>query len=152
MTLVNGVGAANTDLPPARLFAHRGLSIEAPENSIPALETAWQAGPHGAEIDLQASADNVIFLNHDATLDRSTNGSGNVGKKSWSDLEKLRLTDKQGQATGHRIPTLAKVLSWVDRRPGFQLALDLKQTDPLDVGRLVLARNLAERVDPSAPP
>jgi len=129
-----------------RLIAHRGLTREAPENSIAALEGAWKAGLHGSEIDVRTSADGVTVLLHDPTLSRTTNGKGEVDKKTWRELQKLRLTDSQGRPTVHDIPSLEQALTWADSHPGFHLALDLKQVDPLAVGRKVLNHGLTNRV------
>ena len=131
---------------PVSLIAHRGLITEVPENSIAALEAAWKAGIHGSEIDVRTSADGVPVLLHDATLDRTTEGAGNVDEKTWDQLENMRLVDSQGQASDQTLPRLEQALEWLEKRPGFSLALDMKQVDHVAVGRMVLEHGLADRV------
>ena len=86
------------------------------------------------------------MLLHDATLDRTTQGAGNVDEKTWDQLENMRLVDSQGQASDQTLPSLEQALEWLEKRPGFSLALDMKQVDPVAVGRMVLEHGLADRV------
>lgn len=141
------VRASGQNLLAVQLIAHRGLAGQAPENSLAALEAAWLAGLHGAEIDVRTSRDGVLVLMHDATLDRTTNGDGAVDQTTWAKMRKLRLRNSKGQAGGQGVPALDRVLAWAVGRPGFRLALDLKQVDPGAVGRLVIKHGLADRVD-----
>ncbi|SFB93568.1 glycerophosphoryl diester phosphodiesterase [Parapedobacter composti] len=95
------------------ISGHRG-SIEAglPENSIAAFEKVLEHTPAFFEIDPRLTKDSVIILMHDATLDRTTNGRGKVADFTWEELKQLRLKDKDGNLTPHRIPTLAEVIEW----------------------------------------
>ena len=62
--------------------AHRGFSTAAPENTMPALEAAWQAGATVAEIDVRLSRDGELVLMHDRALERTTDGRGPVSETS----------------------------------------------------------------------
>jgi glycerophosphoryl diester phosphodiesterase len=130
-----------------KLMTHRGLTSQAPENSLAALEAAWRAGLHGAEIDVRTAKDGVLVLMHDATLLRTTNGSGMVEHTVWQSLQKLRLKGSRSGLSSQGIPSLDQALAWAAKRPGFKLALDLKQADPVAVGKLVVKHGLMSRVD-----
>lgn len=92
---------------------HRG-TIEAglPENSIPAFEAVLAQTPAIFEIDPRLTKDGVAVLMHDATLDRTTTGSGKVADYTWEELQQLYLKDAQGKVTAHRINTLEEVIAW----------------------------------------
>jgi glycerophosphoryl diester phosphodiesterase len=61
-----------------RVCAHRGCSISHPENTLPALRAAVALGCEQVEYDVRMSADGVVVLLHDETVDRTTSGSGFV--------------------------------------------------------------------------
>lgn len=99
------------DLP--LISAHRGGAIIGfPENSIAVLEHTLHHTTAVFEVDPRLTKDSVIVLMHDATLDRTTNGTGKVSGYSWEELKLLKLKDPQGNVTDHRIPTLDEVIEW----------------------------------------
>ncbi|HEY8356927.1 MAG TPA: glycerophosphodiester phosphodiesterase [Ramlibacter sp.] len=69
--------------------AHRGAGKLAPENTLAAFRLGASHGFRMFECDAKLSADGVIFLMHDATLERTTNGSGTGGDKPWAELSQL---------------------------------------------------------------
>lgn len=72
-----------------RFFAHRGAQSIAPENSLPAIR---KAGNHaGVEIDIHVTSDGSWVVMHDGTVDRMTNGTGNVSSFTFANLRKLRI-------------------------------------------------------------
>ncbi len=75
------------------IVAHRGGSLEAPENTLAAVKHAIDVGSDWQEIDVQLSRDQRVIVMHDDTLDRTTNGSGLVGEVLAADL--LQLTAGQ---------------------------------------------------------
>lgn len=128
------------------VFAHRGFTRAAPENSMAALRAARALGVAGAEIDLRSTRDGQVVLMHDATLERTSTGTGAVESANWSDLQRLRLRTPDGVLTDEGIPRLDEVLAWLEANRGFQVAFDVKSVDVLRVGRLVATRNLASAV------
>jgi glycerophosphoryl diester phosphodiesterase len=96
------------------VHAHRGGAGLAPENTLAAVGNALRLGVDVIELDLHVSADGVIVIIHDATLTRTTNGSGFVRATTLSDLRRL---DAGGwfnpRFAGERIPTLQEVLDTV---------------------------------------
>lgn len=92
------------------IFAHRGDWRNAPENSMPSYQNCIDRGIDGIEIDIQETKDGQVVIMHDATLDRTTNGSGRVSEKSLAEIKELRLKGPDGQLTEHPIPTFEEVL------------------------------------------
>lgn len=95
------------------MSGHRGGRVDGfSENSIEGLENVLKQMPAMFEIDPRLTKDSVIVLMHDATLDRTTNGSGKVSDYTWDELKKLRLKDHNGNITNSRIPTLEEMIEW----------------------------------------
>ena len=81
--------AAPKPWPYPRWIAHRGAGKLAPENTLAAFELGASYGYRMFECDVKLSADDVLFLLHDATLERTTNGRGQAREKSWATLSQL---------------------------------------------------------------
>ena len=78
-----------TDWPYPRWIAHRGAGKLAPENTLAAFRVGASHGYRMFECDAKLSADGVVFLLHDDTLDRTSNGHGVGGDHAWSALSQL---------------------------------------------------------------
>jgi glycerophosphoryl diester phosphodiesterase len=101
----------------ALLQAHRaGDRPGAAENSLAAIAASLADGAVFVEIDVARSADGVLVLMHDDTVDRTTNGSGRVADMTYDELAALSLVDVDGRATGEAVPTLAAALAALDGR------------------------------------
>lgn len=118
------------------MIAHRGYSAIAPENTLAAFSTAIQKGANSIELDVQLSSDGIFVIIHDSTLDRTTNGTGNVREKT---LEQLRALDAGSwfapQFSSERIPTLQEVLYTLKVQTDSDglkqyIYLDVKQDEP----------------------
>lgn len=95
------------------ISGHRGGMVKGfPENSMATFENTLKHTPAFFEIDPRLTKDSVIVLLHDATLDRTTTGTGKLSDYTWAELKKLRLKDAEGNVTEHRIPTLAEAIEW----------------------------------------
>lgn len=95
------------------ISGHRGCAIaDYPENSIEAFEYVLQHTPAFFEIDPRMTKDSVVVLMHDATLERTTNGTGKLSDQTWAEVQKLQLKDRFGKLTPYRVPTLAQVIEW----------------------------------------
>ncbi|NQU30966.1 MAG: glycerophosphodiester phosphodiesterase [Anaerolineae bacterium] len=106
-------------LPSPVIFAHRGASAYLPENTLAAFELAYQQGADGIELDVKLSADGIPVVIHDATVDRTTNGSGRVADLELATLQKLDAGD------GQKIPTLDEVFASI----GGQLLINVELTN-----------------------
>jgi glycerophosphoryl diester phosphodiesterase len=92
---------------------HRGTRENGlPESSIAAFEYVLSQMPAVFEIDPRLTKDSVIIVFHDATLERTSTGTGKVCDYTWEELQQLYLKNKDGEVTEYKIPTLAEVLEW----------------------------------------
>lgn len=108
-----------------KIFAHRGASQYAPENTLEAFRLAMEQGADGIELDVHLSADGELVVIHDEQLDRTTDGHGLVKDHTLAQLQALCADNHmEGFAAAH-IPTLRQVLELV--RPGnIQVNIELK--------------------------
>ena len=130
----------------AMLAAHRGgPAPRYPENALSSLQRLADNGVLYAEIDVRRTADDVYFLLHDDTLERTTTGSGDLEGRVWSDLSSERLLDSNGELTNQTIPRLEAVFA-LARETGLVLNLDLKSVTPAEIVALVDANNARDHV------
>ncbi len=96
--------------------AHRGDKKNAPENTVPAFESAVRKGAHQIEFDVYLSSDGKAVIIHDATVDRTTNGSGKVEELTFDELRALDAGSWfDAKFAGVRIPTLRETLEVIPR-------------------------------------
>jgi glycerophosphoryl diester phosphodiesterase len=98
------------------LLAHRGDSLHAPENTLPAFEYAIQKGADGVELDAKLTADGHVVVIHDSTVDRTTDGKGRVASLT---LEAIRKLDAgkwfNEKFSGTKIPLLEEAFETIGR-------------------------------------
>jgi glycerophosphoryl diester phosphodiesterase len=130
-------------------YAHQGGAWEAPSSTLFAIRRALAAGATAIELDVHATADGELVVCHDATVDRTTNGSGRIADLTLAQLKELDNAywfvpgadvtpgrpagdyPYRGRAAADpelRIATLREVL---EEFPGVVLNLDIKQTAPV---------------------
>lgn len=125
------------------ISAHRGgPDVGFPENALETFDRIAQAMPAIIECDVRLTKDSVLVLLHDEKLDRTTNGTGRVGKYSYAELQELRLKDTEGNLTDYRIPTLEDALIWGKGRVIF--TLDVKKDVPYQLLSEVIRKTEAE--------
>jgi glycerophosphoryl diester phosphodiesterase len=99
------------------VIAHRGSSAHTPENTLAAFQLAAEQGADAIELDVDLTRDGHAIVLHDATLDRTTDGSGAVHELT---LEEIRRLDagmwKSAAFKGERVPLLAEVFAAVGQR------------------------------------
>lgn len=100
----------------ATIIGHRGARREVPENTLPGFAHLRSLGIHQVELDVHLSADNVLMVIHDTTVDRTTDHSGTVASLRAAELAKMNATGNlQINPTERGIPTLKAVLeAWPD--------------------------------------
>ncbi len=92
-------------------IAHRGGGVAAPENTLAAFRAGLAAGFRAFECDVQLSRDGVVFLLHDARLERTTvRGRGVAAHRTWMQLRRLEAGAWFAGA-GEPLPRLAEVLA-----------------------------------------
>src|ERR1051325_5868295 len=94
-----------------RVFAHRGGSALAPENTIAAFDNGMALGADGLELDVHLSCDDVVVVHHDRTLERTTSLHGPIAARSADELGRVD------------VPALATVLA---RYPDVPIIIELK--------------------------
>lgn len=112
---------------PVKIWAHRGASGHAPENTIPAFELAYQLGADRIELDVQLTKDGVPVVIHDERIDRVSDGTGYVRDYTLEELKSFNM-NRQFPAYGKvQIPTLSEVYDFV-KDTGLEINLELKNS------------------------
>lgn len=106
--------------PPPRVLAHRGLALDAPENTLLSFLAALARGATHLEIDVHASLDGIAMISHDADLQRVAGRAVRVDQLTASELQRVDLGRRQG------FPTLAEAL---DAFPDARFNIDIKAAD-----------------------
>lgn len=110
----------------AFIASHRGGAESAPENTLPAVEAAVEAGFDYVEVDLALTVDGEAVLMHDATVDRTTDGRGRLADLTLAQVRRLDAGSAFDPAfAGTPVPTAAEFLDLLARLQGRAL-LDLK--------------------------
>jgi glycerophosphoryl diester phosphodiesterase len=121
------------------IVAHRGGGKLAPENTLAAIDIGAQLGHRMIEFDAKLSQDGEIFLLHDDTLDRTSNGWGMAGELPWEKLAQLDAGGWFSHAfSDERLPLLAEVAARCQQHQ-MMANIEIKPTPGLEVetGRLV---------------
>ncbi len=133
------------------IFAHRGASAHAPENTLAAFRLAVELGADAIELDAKLTSDGEVVVIHDQTLERTTGVSGRVNESSLVELRRLDAGSFfSAKFAGERIPTLAEVFATV----GKKIFINVEITNyaspfdalPAKVAELVRRYNLEEWV------
>lgn len=138
--------------PPPRIFGHRGAAGVAPENTLPSFALAAALGASYLELDVHATEDGVVVVLHDATLDRTSDGTGRVCEQTWAEISALdagyRYTNDgrsypyRGQ--GARVPSLESVLRAF---PNCCFNVEIKQETPSIIGTVLDVLRRTDTVD-----
>ncbi len=91
-------------------IGHRGAKAHEAENTLASFQKALEMGVDGIELDVHVCASGELVVIHDFTVDRTTNGTGEVHKMTLAELKKLTVEGK------HTIPLLDEVLALVNRK------------------------------------
>ncbi len=108
--------------------AHRGYKSDYPENTLLAFQKALELGADMLEFDLRLSKDHVVVVIHDETVDRTTNGSGNVSDHSLAELKQLDAGGWFGKVyEGLKIPTFEELCELLSAYPDVLLNVEIKK-------------------------
>ncbi len=120
------------------LTAHRGLSAIAPENTAASLEQAGKAGYYAAEFDIIPTKDGIWVLMHDDTVDRMTDGTGEVSSFTYEEIRQLKIDSGNGidKFLDERIITLETAIG-ICKRYSMRPMVEVKGGTPEDMQRVI---------------
>ena len=121
-----------------KIFAHRGSKGTHPENTLASFKEAVRVGSDGIELDVHLTKDGHLVVIHDETVDRTTNGTGEIRTLTLAEIKELDAGSWFNERfAGEKIPTLEEVLLLLTEL-GFngQLNIELK-TDVIQYKGLV---------------
>ncbi|MGA6974452.1 MAG: glycerophosphodiester phosphodiesterase family protein [Candidatus Binatus sp.] len=123
-------------------IAHRGASGTFPENTLSAFRAAINAGADMCELDVQLSRDGAVVVIHDETVERTTDGSGEVAELTLAELKRLDAGAKfkSGALKGDPIPTLDEVFAVTSGKCGLNIELKAGGLEH-QVAQLMQSRN-----------
>lgn len=137
------------DLPPPLIVAHRGLLRHAPENTLSNFRACLELRL-GFEFDVERTKDGHLVCIHDSTVDRTTNGTGDVSELTLADIKELDAGNWfDPKFAGEKVPTVDEVLQLVAeyRQHDILIAVDLKAEDVgQDVVRLAEKHRVLHRL------
>ncbi len=109
--------------------AHRGASLQAPENSMAAFDEAYAAGTDYVELDVQRTRDGAIVVIHDGDLMRMGGDPRKVRNLTLAEIQAIDIGSKRGpRYAGERVPTLTEVIDFA--RGKFRVNIELKYNVP----------------------
>lgn len=115
------------------IYAHRGASGYAPENTLRAFQKAADLRAHGVELDVQLTRDGQVVVIHDETIDRVTGKHGYVADFTYEELQQFPIVHAVNADGTDRIPLLRDVLKLL-KQHGLKLNIELKNSDNLYPG------------------
>ncbi|MCH4551622.1 glycerophosphodiester phosphodiesterase [Aestuariibaculum lutulentum] len=101
---------------------HRGALAYVAENTIESIQKALSFNVDGIEIDVHGCASGELVVFHDFTLDRMTNGTGEIGKRTLKELKEINVNEH------YKIPTLEEVLDLINKTCLLNIELKGKHT------------------------
>lgn len=130
------------------VISHRGNHVHVPENTVAAVTEAIRAGADYVEIDLRTTKDGFLVLSHDATVDRTTNGKGNVKDLTLAEIRQLTIDapglDGVGNTADYHIPEFKEILETCKGK--INIYLDFKDADAGETYRQLAAAGMEKSV------
>ena len=108
-----------------KVWAHRGASAYAPENTLEAFLLAAEQGADGVELDVQLTKDGEMVVVHDEEIDRVSDGSGFVKDYTLAELKTLNFNKTHPEYQDVKIPTLREVYEAL-KPTGMTINVELK--------------------------
>ena len=110
-----------------KIFAHRGASGYAPENTLEAFALAADMGAHGVELDVHICRSGELVVTHDEWVNRVSDGTGWVKDLTLAELKALRFNRTHPEYENARIPTLEEVFQLL-KPTGLEINIELKNS------------------------
>lgn len=131
------------------VFAHRGASAFAPENTKASFKKAIDLGAKNFEFDVQITSDNEYVIFHDYTLERTSNGQGLLSNKTLSELKDLDIGSWYSEEfCGEQIMTLQELIDFLPSDSFLNIELKRNKNDKRFFGKkfLEIIRPIKDRV------
>src|SRR5262245_32165492 len=145
LILVSAAAVASAQQNGVVAISHRGEHLKHPENTMPAYRAAVEAGADFIETDVRTTADGKLVIMHDASVDRCTNGHGDVAKMTFEEVRKLDAGARFGEAfAGTMAPTFDEVLEFARGKIG--VYIDAKRISAQDLVDAVRRHGMEDRV------
>src|SRR4051812_11957868 len=110
------------------IIGHRGASFDAPENTLAAVNLAWEQGADAVEVDVHLSRDRRVIVIHDDSTRKTAGIKKKVGEQNWAELQKLDVGRWKGpQWAAEHIPDLEQIMATVPK--GRRLFVEVKCGD-----------------------
>jgi glycerophosphoryl diester phosphodiesterase len=123
------------------IVSHRGANEVAPENTFAAAQACLDIGIDYVEVDVWTSRDNVFYVMHDATVDRTTNGTGHLLALTSAEIDRLDAGSWfSPQFAGERVPRLDDFLHWIKGKA--KAFFDVKFAHPQHLIDLIYATGM----------
>lgn len=127
-----------------KIVCHRGARFDAPENTFSSAQKAIDLGGSIIELDIHQSKDGILYVIHDETVDRTTNGSGPISDMTSAEIDALDAGSWHDPTfTGERVPQLEAFLKTFSDRAGYYL--EVKKADCAEIARVVRKLGIAEQ-------
>lgn len=134
-------------MPKKGICAHRGANETHPENTIAAFEEAVRLGAQMVEFDVRMTKDNRLVVIHDASVDRTTNGTGSVADLTWAEIKKLDAGSwKAKEFKGEKISLLKTVLASFPKNVWLNVHLKGDEKLGKAVATVIMSENRAHQV------
>lgn len=150
-TLAGSIAFAQTAWTPnedgkrIKVIAHRGEHLKHPENTLPAFQAAIDAGADYFELDVRTTSDGKFVLMHDSTLDRTTNGTGEVHKHTFDEIRALDAGAKFSPSfAGTKVPTLDEAFDLAHGK--INVYVDTKYADPQQLVDTIMHHDMQDHV------
>ena len=127
------------------MVVHRGANHLAPENTYPAAQKCIEMRLDYVEIDVQQSKDSVLYILHDDTVDRTTDGTGRIADLYADEIDELDAGSWFGEEfRGEKLPRLAEYLDWIKGKA--KVYLDVKSADLDKLVAMVHEKQMSDEV------
>jgi glycerophosphoryl diester phosphodiesterase len=150
-TFVSGVALAQSawtaqeDGKKIKVIAHRGEHLHHPENTMAAFQAAIDAGADYFELDVRTTSDAKFVIMHDNTLDRTTNGTGEVHKHTFDEIRALDAGAKFSPSFAEtKVPTLDEAFDLAHGK--INVYVDTKYADPQQLVDTIVRHDMQDHV------
>jgi glycerophosphoryl diester phosphodiesterase len=128
-----------------KVIAHRGEHLHHPENTLAAFQAAIDAHADYFELDVRTTSDGKFVIMHDSTLDRTTNGTGEVHKHTFDEIRALDAGAKFSSAfAGTKVPTLDEAFDLAHGK--INVYVDTKYADPQQLIDTIVNHDMQDHV------